>query len=89
MAPFWVDINIANDDGVGTVGYEVHDQNGLFLSQVSDFISRQQRTNFSGQWMVVAEWRDVPEFRGSTSVVSILAKKNKKKTRYASTCMKF
>ena len=77
VAPFWVDTNIANDDEVGTVGYEVHnDQSGSFLSQVSEFVSRQQRTSFDGQWMVVAEWRDVPAFGGSTSVVSILAKKS-------------
>ena len=72
VAPFWADTNIANDDGVGTVGYEIHnDTSGFFLSQVSAFVSRQQRTSFTGQWMVVAEWRNAPAFGGQTSVVSI------------------
>jgi len=36
---------------------------------VSKFVSQQRQAYFLGNWMVVAEWRDVPQHSGSTTVV--------------------
>ena len=69
VAPFWTDADITN--GVGKVSYQVHDNNqSESLSWVSTYISQQQQINFSGTWMLVAEWKDVPEYNGATSIVS-------------------
>lgn len=62
VAPFWSDIDIST--GVGNVSYEVHTSSDV-LNWVSTFVSQHQQTNFTGEWMIVAEWRDVPQHAGS------------------------
>ena len=58
IAPYWID----SDPSVrGNVSYEVHTGNTSLLQQVSDYISSNQSVEFSGTWMIVAYWWDVPE----------------------------
>ena len=72
-APFWSDVDITN--GVGTIRYEVHScadatiENGTPLQNISDFISNEEDVVFEAEWMLVAEWDDVPAYAASTSVV--------------------
>lgn len=69
VAPFWADIDITN--GVGEVSYEVNDDSqSESLSWVSTYISQQQQINFTGTWMLLAKWKDVPKYLGDTSDVS-------------------
>ena len=65
--PYWVD----NDPSQGgSVSYEVHTGSSPLLSQVSDYISSSQSVEFSGTWMLVAYWLNVPEF-GSDKVSQV------------------
>ena len=58
IAPYWID----SDPSVrGNVSYEAHGTNSSLLQQVSDYISVSQSLSFSGTWMMVAYWWDVPE----------------------------
>ena len=66
VAPFWADNDISNR--VGAISYEVH-SSGSPISRVSTFISQQQQVQFSGSWMLLAEWNNVPQFNGSTDDV--------------------
>lgn len=69
VAPFWADVDISN--GVGEIRYEVHNASSdPVIAEVSAFVSQQQQTVFQGEWLLVAEWRDVPEFGENTSLVS-------------------
>ena len=67
VAPFWTDNDISN--GVGSVFYQVHDIMTESLNWVSSFISQRQQVRFNGNWMLVAEWRNVPKYLGDTSIV--------------------
>ena len=75
IAPYWID----NDLSVrGNVSYEVHGAESLLLREVSDYISSSQNVTFSGTWMMVAYWWDVPELflddsvRQSTYILSYI-----------------
>ena len=58
VAPYWID----NDPSVqGNVSYEVHAQDSTSLEDVNAFISRNLSIEFSGVWMLVAFWQNVPE----------------------------
>ena len=59
VAPYWVDNDPSTD---GNVSYEVHGQGSQLLQDISEFISRDQSIVFSGVWMLIASWRDLPEF---------------------------
>ena len=59
VAPYWVDNDPSTE---GNVSYEVHGQRSPLLQDISEFISRNQSTVFSGVWMLIASWRDLPEF---------------------------
>ena len=52
------------------MSYWVHSGQSESLAFVSTYISQQQQVNFSGTWMLAAEWRDVPEYLGNTSIVN-------------------
>ena len=72
VAPFGADIDIRQ---YGYISYEVHNTSAgsssiALLNRVSTFISNQQNTRFSGNWMLVATWNRVPAFSGSSSAVS-------------------
>ncbi len=63
VAPFFADIDI----GVtGTIRYEVHTSTSSsgFLADVSNFIRSETGSQFTGQWMLLAEWYNVPPFGG-------------------------
>ena len=72
VAPFWADI----DTNIhGSISYEVHNTSAgssslALLNRVNTFISNQQNTQFSGNWMLVALWNQVSQISGSSSVVS-------------------
>ena len=70
VAPFWTDNDISN--GVGLVSYQVHDGTTESLNWVSSFISQRQQIRFNGNWMLVAEWRNVPKYLGDASIVIII-----------------
>ena len=61
VAPFEADTNIAS--GRGQVSYEVHTNSTspAQLSRVNSFIRQQKQSSFAGTWMLVAEWKDVPQ----------------------------
>ena len=61
VAPYWSDINIVRGGESAKIPYEVH-TSGPLLSQVNAFISEEQSVSFSGRWMLVVEWREVPPF---------------------------
>ena len=69
VAPFWADIDVSR--GVGDIRYEVHttSSSGSFLTDVSDFISNVTGSQFTGHWMLLVEWNDVPHFGTSLDLV--------------------
>ena len=67
LAPYWID----NDPSVaGLVSYEVFSGDSTQLNEVSDYISQSQCVQFSGTWMLVAEWDDVPPISTNNETVS-------------------
>lgn len=74
MAPFWADADPNNTAGIGEVSYEVHSNSngGDLLANVSEFISEKEGVQFSGVWMLVADWSDLPEFNRTTNLVGKL-----------------
>ena len=70
IAPYYTDIDISN--GVGTISYEVHSDTTSMslLSKVSSLINEYKQTEFSGEWMLLAEWRDAPKFGYNTEVTT-------------------
>ena len=58
VAPYWSDNDIRSS---GDVCYEVHDGNDPsgVMSDISNYISYKTNTDFSGVWMLLAEWKDV------------------------------
>ena len=67
IAPFWADTDISG--GVGNVSYELHENETDAMGWVNTFISQQQQINFTGSWMLVAEWRNVPAYQGQQTEV--------------------
>lgn len=69
VAPFEADTNIAA--GQGQVSYEVHNDSTSpnLLSRVNSFIHQQKQNSFAGTWMLVVEWRDVPQSGQANSMV--------------------
>ena len=71
VAPFASDTNIAS--GTGSVSYEVHNMTtspGL-LSKVNKYIQQSEQVRFSGTWMLVAEWKDVPQSGQTNGMVCV------------------
>ena len=67
LAPYWID----NDPSVaGLVSYEVFTGDSTQLNEVSEFISQSQCVQFTGTWMLVAEWDDVPPFSTDNETVN-------------------
>lgn len=72
VAPFFTDIDISK--GTGSITYEVHtptNSEALF-SDIHTVINDQMKTNFTGSWLIVAEWKDAPEFGGFKNIVCFL-----------------
>ncbi len=72
VAPFWADLDISN--GVGSISYEVHTETDdtTLLADVSNFIRNITGSQFGGRWMLLAEWRNAPQYSGfpDLSIVS-------------------
>lgn len=62
VAPFWSDVDVSH--GYGGVFYCVF-TDGDELDSVSNFLTNQTGSGFSGTWMLVAQWNQVPLFAGS------------------------
>ena len=63
LAPFWSDVDIRVQ---GSIQYEVHTGSGSSLvSLVSEFVSNYTGNDFTGEWMLVAQWTGVPPFPGA------------------------
>ena len=62
VAPYLIDID--HSFGVGNISYEVHTvtTSKSLLSKVNSLINEHMGTQFSGEWMLVAEWKDVPRY---------------------------
>ena len=67
VAPFWADHDIRSS---GQISYEVHSSYTALLSYVSTYISQQMDTNFTGSWMLVADWNEAPKHGSSENRVS-------------------
>ena len=61
VAPFFADIDIRRG---GQIIYEVHTQStsSALFSEINLIIEQNLQTEFSGQWLLVATWDDVPPF---------------------------
>ena len=69
VAPFWDDIVTTNR---GKISYKVFTGTSHTLIQrVSSFVTYKMNGTFSGNWMLVAEWRDVAEFGTTNLRVSV------------------
>ena len=65
VAPFWADHDIRPE---GEISYEVHNTSTSLMSTVSNFIRKTQQNEFSGTWMLVAEWSNVPQYESVAAV---------------------
>lgn len=66
LAPFWSDVDISF---YGSIFYEVHaTPSSPLLSQVNEFISNYTETDFTGRWMLVAQWDEVHQFPGLLTI---------------------
>ena len=63
MAPFWANIDTRT---AGDILYEIHTDNSNpeLLHSVSRFIAKEKGVRFSGRWMLVTEWNNVPQYLG-------------------------
>ena len=70
VAPYWSDHDIR---GEGEVSYETFekgrsDHDDMLLDRVNTYLNANMMTNFTGTFMILAEWRDVhPYPHGSNS----------------------
>jgi len=70
VAPYWADHDIRRE---GNVCYETFERgksqnDDILLNRVSDFLNLNMSSNFSGSFMILAEWQDVhPYPHGSGS----------------------
>lgn len=69
MAPYWADNDIRL---AGNVSYEVHAGSTGHLRTVSDFVGAEVGINFTGTWMLLAEWSEVHPYPHGEGVVDAL-----------------
>ena len=76
IAPLWSDVDVVGTSG-GRIFYQIFtdDSESGQLDRVSQFIFHQysSRVTFTGKWMIVVEWNNVPPYSlppGSDSRVS-------------------
>ncbi|CAI8026301.1 Deleted in malignant brain tumors 1 protein [Geodia barretti] len=62
VAPYWIENDLSQG---GNVSYGVFTEDSTLLIEVSDFISQSESVEFSGTWMLVAYWINVPFFGSS------------------------
>ena len=75
VAPYWTDIDNQYSN-VSSVSYEVHVANSSesepavsLLDEVSAFVSEWLQAEFEAEWMLLAEWSQVPQWKGLLSQV--------------------
>jgi len=58
--------------GVGQVRYEIHTTatSEYLLSTVNKLINEHTGMEFSGEWLLIAEWRDISRFASQLDIVS-------------------
>ena len=68
VAPFFanVDNNLYENSNIS---YEVHSGSSPVMEAVSMFIKEREGVAFSGTWMLLAEWKEVPLFSGPPTEV--------------------
>ncbi len=72
LAPFWSDVDTR---AAGEVAYETHvsffnnDGSDMILDQVNDFVSNYTGVEFDGTWLLVAEWKGVQSYPGTSTLV--------------------
>ena len=66
MAPFFTDIYISG--GVGQINHEIHTvtTSQSILSEVNSLINEHTQTEFSGEWLLVATWDNVPHISNNS-----------------------
>lgn len=59
VAPYWSDIDTSTG---GRVSYEIHTNKTslILMNKVSKYIREREQNTFSGTWMLLAEWNNVP-----------------------------
>ena len=74
VAPYFCDIDVSNERG--SIRYEVHTRrtSQSLISKVNSLISDYMNTEYSGSWMLIAEWKNAPQFGGPIYIVSFIAK---------------
>ena len=72
VSPFFSDIDTSY--GTGIIRYEVHtlSQSPTVLAEVSRIINEHTGEAFAGSWLLLAEWRNVPEYGRSQRIVSFV-----------------
>ena len=75
VSPFFVDIDTSY--GTGKIRYEIHalSQSPALFEDINHIINEQMDAAFAGKWLLLAEWRNCPEFGRSQSIVSFLLNK--------------
>ena len=70
VAPYWADSDISNR--VGAITYKVYTSENSpdVVNYISKFVSQNQKMGFEGKWMLVAEWKNVPQIGEPTNTVS-------------------
>ena len=64
VAGFWDDIDIRNG---GSIRYEIF-EDGYFLDEVNEYITKIRPTSFEGTWMLVSSFEKVEPYSGSGEV---------------------
>ena len=72
VAPFWADVDIRGE--VGNISYQVSTGSPA-LDTVNTIISDEESITFTGHWMIVAEWDEVPAYPYLKSLVSFMNNK--------------
>ena len=75
IAPFWSNNDIRTLTSIpAPVRYESYETGPRLvnarLAEISEFISNKTMSNFSGTWMLLAEWRGCPPFPAGDSTLA-------------------
>ena len=70
VAPYWTDSDVTV--GIGSIDYEIHtsETSQHILSSIDSIINEHMQTEFHGEWILLAEWNNVPQHRGIINFVS-------------------
>ena len=70
IAPFWDDSNFVNAFIGGQVLFRLSD-NQTLLNQVGSIINDSLEYDFTPTMLFIVTWNRIPEFRGSSNIVSV------------------